>query len=189
MAPPERNPRGILFVGRLVEEKRVDLLLKAFKPVSERYPDARLTIVGSGPQRPELEKQLSGLQLNSVVRFAGAIYDPVELGKEFLRNSIFVLPGLGGLSINEAMFYGLAIVCSRGDGTERHLVRSDHNGVFFHEGDEKHLAGVLMNLLDDTDRLRQMGERSKEIIRCEVNINTVIAEYIRAFQYVVDPLD
>lgn len=185
MAPPERNPRGILFVGRLVEQKRVDLVLKAFKPISERYSDARLTIVGSGPLKSELEKQLIALQLDGVVRFAGAIYDPVNLGKEFLRNSIFVLPGLGGLSINEAMFYGLAVVCSRGDGTERHLVRSDHNGVFFREGDEMHLASVLMNLLADTDRLRRMGERSKEIIRSEVNIDTVVAEYVKAFQYAV----
>lgn len=187
MAPPERNPRGVLFVGRLVGEKRADLLLRAFKPVSERYPDAKLTIVGSGPKKAELEEQLFDLQLNRVAHFAGAIYDPIELGTEFLRNSIFVLPGLGGLSINEAMFYRLAIVCSRGDGTERHLVRSDRNGVFFREGSESDLTSALMNLLDDTDRLRLMGERSGEIIRSEVNIDTVIAEYVRAFQYAVDP--
>lgn len=184
-APPQRDARGVLFVGRLVEEKCADLLLRAFNAVSKQYPDVKLTIVGSGPEKENLEKLVAELQLDHAVRFAGAIYDPIELGRVFLSNAMFVLPGLGGLSINEAMFYGLAIVCSRGDGTERHLVRRGHNGAFFREGDEGDLTAVLMDLLRDTERLKVMGGHSKDIIQNEVNVHTVVSEYVRAFEYVV----
>jgi glycosyltransferase involved in cell wall biosynthesis len=185
-APPARKARGILFVGRLVEEKRAHLLIKAFKSVYDRFPDAELVIVGSGPQRHDLEDLVRHLRLERGVRFAGAIYDPVELGRAFASNSLFVLPGLGGLSINEAMFYGLAIVCSRGDGTEKYLVRAGHNGQFFKEDDEADLARILIQLLGSAHYLEHMGKRSKAIIEKEVNVHTVIAEYMKAFQYAIE---
>jgi glycosyltransferase involved in cell wall biosynthesis len=110
----------------------------------------------------------------------------VQLGKAFMSSSLFVLPGLGGLSINEAMFYGLAIVCAKADGTERFLVRENINGTFFEDGDENDLARVIVQTLSDVERLGLMGERSRSIIEQEVNIGTVVAEYMRAFRSVVN---
>lgn len=178
---PRRNPLGLLHIGRLVTEKRVDLLLDAMPIVREALPQAELVIVGDGPQRTALESQAIRLGLGDVVRFAGPVYDPMTLGRHFLSASVFVLPGLGGLSINEAMFYGMAIVCSSGDGTEKFLVREGYNGTFFRAGDRHSLGEAIVRLMSDPQELKRMGARSREIIEGEVNIRTVVEAYRNAF--------
>ena len=180
---PRRSPFRLLHVGRLVPEKGVDLLLKALSEVCSNVPQTELIVVGGGPEKERFEELTAQLDLARTVRFVGPLYDPVQLGREFMSSSIFVLPGLGGLSINEAMFYGQAVVCSVGDGTERHLVREGYNGAFFRENDSASLAAVLIRLLADPQELARMGERSRAIIDNEVNIHTVVAEYIRAIRY------
>jgi len=179
--PPLRKAQRLLHVGRLVAEKRVNLLLDAIPLVREKIPRAELVIVGDGPERSAFEEQAARLCIADAVRFAGPVYDPIELGRHFLSASVFVLPGLGGLSINEAMFYGLAIVCSSGDGTEKFLVREGHNGTFFRADDRQDLADAIIRLMSDRGELERMGARSREIIDGEVNITTVVHEYRRAF--------
>jgi len=182
-ARQERSLLRLLHVGRLVPQKRVDLLLEAFQDVRIRVPQAELVIVGGGPDQERLRDLAAALGVSDGVRFVGPVYDPLELGRHFLSSSIFVLPGLGGLSINEAMFYGLAVVCAGGDGTERYLVREGYNGAFFRENDAASLADALTRLLSDPAGLARMHERSRAIIDSEVNIHTVVAEYWRAFRY------
>jgi glycosyltransferase involved in cell wall biosynthesis len=178
---PQRGPYRLLHVGRLVASKRVDLLLQAMPRVCARIPDAELVIVGDGPEREAFEREAARLGISRAVRFMGAVYDPLELGRHFLSASLFVLPGLGGLSINEAMFYGLAIICASGDGTEKFLVREGYNGSFFRADDRTSLGDTIVRLLSDQQELKKMGARSREIIDREVNIGTVIREYRRAF--------
>jgi len=179
--PPHRRPQRLLHVGRLVNDKRVDLLLEAMPAVRDKLPHVELVVVGDGPQRAAFEALAAQLGLTSAVHFAGPIYDPLELGREFLRASVFVLPGLGGLSINEAMFYGLAIVCSSGDGTEKYLVREGENGTFFRTDDRQSLADAICRLMAKPEELLRMGARSRQIIDREVNIGTVVEAYRRAF--------
>ena len=181
--PPERRARRLLHVGRLVRDKRVDLLLDAMPMVLEKFPDAELIVVGDGPLRAEFEAQASRLGVDRAVRFLGAIYEPEELGRQYLSASIFVLPGLGGLSINEAMFYGLAVICSEGDGTEAFLVREGENGSYFRADDARSLGSALLKTMADPQRLQRMGVRSRDIVAQEVNIGTVIAEYRKALDY------
>jgi glycosyltransferase involved in cell wall biosynthesis len=178
---PVRHPCRLLHVGRLVAEKRVDLLLDAMPLVRARLPEAELVIVGDGPQRATFESQVARLGLAGAVRFVGPVYDPMVLGRHFLSASVFVLPGLGGLSINEAMFYGMAIVCSAGDGTEKFLVREGYNGTFFRTDDRDSLAEAILGLMADPQELKRMGARSRSIIEREVNIHTVIDAYRKAF--------
>lgn len=179
--PPGRHPQRLLHVGRLVAQKRVDLLLDAMPIVREKLPQAELVIVGDGPERAAFEIRAQRLGIADAVRFVGPIYDPIELGRHFLSASVFVLPGLGGLSINEAMFYGMAIVCSSGDGTEKFLVREGYNGTFFRTNDRNSLAEAIVKLMSDPQELQRMAARSREIIKREVNIHTVVEAYRKAF--------
>ena len=178
---PQRKARRLLHVGRLVEEKRVDLLLNAMPRVVAALPGSELVIVGDGPLRASFENLAEKLGIRESVQFTGPVYDPSELGRQFLSASLFVLPGLGGLSINEAMFYRLPIICAVGDGTERFLVRDGYNGSYFRPGDSVSLADAIIKLMSDAHELEQMGARSREIIDREVNIHTVVDAYRKAF--------
>lgn len=171
--------------------KRVDLLIDAFARLAGKYPDAELTVVGNGPELENLKQQTRRLNLTvadkdtpsapGCVRFTGAIYDPKELGACMHESMVYVLAGMGGLSINDAMTYGLPVVCSVCDGTERDLVADGRNGLFFRDGDVDSLTLTLDNLLASPERCRTMGQESERIIREQINLDTVAGRYLRAF--------
>lgn len=155
LLPP--SERRLLHIGRLVKWKRVDLLIEAFARTLTQYPDAELVIVGNGPELDNLKKQAASLGLplrskeeNGVdgrgcVRFIGAVYDPKELGAYMNEATVYVLAGMGGLSINDAMTYALPVVCSVCDSTERDLVTDGRNGLFFRDGDADSLTEKSFN--------------------------------------------
>jgi glycosyltransferase involved in cell wall biosynthesis len=178
------NPHRLLHVGRLVEWKRVDMLLRAFARLKEHFPDSELLIIGSGPEEEKLKKLVSELQLAASVNFLGGVYDQQLLGQYLLSSSLYVLAGMGGLSINDAMCFGLPILCSVGDGTEKVLVREGVNGRYFRDGDEDDLFEKIAWFFNHPEQAREMGRKSEEIIRMEVNIHTVINGYMDALNYV-----
>ena len=118
---PENDCR-VIHIGRLVKWKRVDLLMDAFSKVLPHFPDAELVIVGDGPEREALEKQARDLGIDSRVVFAGEIYDNSLIARYMLASSVYILAGMGGLSINDAMTFSLPVICSVCDGTEWDLV-------------------------------------------------------------------
>ncbi len=185
-APPilPKNDRRLIHVGRLVEWKRVDMLIRAFSRVKNDYPDAELLIIGYGPQEQDLKKLAIQLNVENDVKFVGGVYDPRLLGQYFLASSIYILAGMGGISINDAMCFGLPIICSVGDGTEKILVREEFNGKYFDEGSEDDLAEKIRYLFSRPQLREQMGINSTLIIRHEINIHTVIKGYIAAFKFV-----
>lgn len=191
LLPP--SERRLLHIGRLVKWKRVDLLIEAFARTLTQYPDAELVIVGNGPELDNLKKQAASLGLplrskeeNGVdgrgcVRFIGAVYDPKELGAYMNEATVYVLAGMGGLSINDAMTYALPVVCSVCDSTERDLVTDGQNGLFFRDGDADSLTEKILQLLASPQECRRMGQESERIIREQINIDTVSERYLKAF--------
>jgi len=176
-APSGRKPR-VLFVGRLQARKRVDLLLEACASLDPR-PD--LWIVGDGPALVDLQRQASRLHLEA--RFAGALHGP-SLESVFGRADLFVLPGTGGLAVQEAMAHGLPIIAAEGDGTQNDLVRPE-NGWLVPEGDLASLADALRQALREPSRLVEMGRASHRIVAEEVNIEAMVASFLRALAAVV----
>lgn len=179
------SERRLIHIGRLVKWKRVDLLIDAFAQIVERYPDAELVIVGNGPELDNLKQQADGLQLKDSVRFTGALYDPKVLGAYMNESTVYVLAGIGGLSINDAMTYGLPILCSVCDTTERDLVADGKNGYFFAEGSVDSLVEKIETLFASPERCREMGRESERIIREKINIETVSERFMRAFEKVM----
>lgn len=178
------NPYRLLHVGRLVKWKRVDMLLRAFAQVRKRFPTAELIIIGAGPEGDALKVLSCDLQLGTSVIFTGGVYDNRDLAQYFMASSLYVLAGMGGLSINEAMCFSLPVLCSVCDGTEKILVRDGVNGRYFRDGDEDDLVEKINWFFEYIELLPEMGLKSEQIIRNEVNINTVINGYLQALSFV-----
>jgi len=176
----------LIHVGRLVPWKRTDMLIRAFSSIKKKFSNLELLIVGEGPEESNLKKIVESLGLSSSVKFLGGIYDPHLLGRYLMASTVYVLAGMGGISINDAMIFGLPIICSICDGTEKKLVRDGFNGFYFKNGDERDLERKITYLLEHPVLARKMGARSTGIIENEININTVINGYLKAFAYVTD---
>lgn len=177
--------KRILHIGRLVAWKRVDLLLEAYGKVITQHPDAELTIVGDGPELASLRTQAERMKIQDKVRFVGGVYDPFELGRYMNESAVYVLAGMGGLSINDAMCYSMPVICSVCDGTERDLIEDGKNGFFFEEGNASDLAKKICTILEDPKLSKQMGQYSLDIIQNKININTVAQRYVDTFTQVL----
>jgi len=168
----------ILFVGRLQSRKRVDSLLRA---CAEMGSNPRLIIVGDGPERAALE--LLAKNIYPSAEFIGAKHG-AELNPYFAQADLFVLPGTGGLAIQEAMSHGLPVIVAKGDGTQDDLVR-EGNGWQIPPEDYGALVSAMKNALSDIARLRRMGQESFRIVSEEINIQKMVDVFVTALNSVV----
>jgi len=171
------QPR-ILFVGRLQRRKRVDFLLRACAEMPP--PEPRLVIVGDGPERRELESLAD--EVFPSAEFAGSRHGE-ELGPYFQRADLFVLPGTGGLAVQEAMANALPVIVAKGDGTQDDLVRAE-NGWQIPPEDYSALVAALKTAISDMPRLRRMGRASRRIVSDEINLEKMVGSFVRAIQSV-----
>ncbi|MBC7877412.1 MAG: glycosyltransferase [Anaerolineales bacterium] len=177
---PDRRPQTIdratiLFVGRLQARKRVDYLLRACAEIESK---PRLIIVGDGPERLSLESLAKDVYPST--EFIGSKHG-VELKPYFTEADLFVLPGTGGLAVQEAMSYGLPVIVARGDGTQDDLVR-EGNGWQINPERAAYgaLVSTMKNALSDIARLRRMGKESYRIVSEEINIQKMVDVFVRA---------
>jgi glycosyltransferase involved in cell wall biosynthesis len=166
----------LLFVGRLQGRKRVDALLRACAAMPE--PKPRLIIVGDGPERSTLERLAS--EVYPMASFAGAKHG-AELEPHYAEADLFVLPGTGGLAIQEAMAHGLPVIVAKGDGTQDDLVRVG-NGWQIAAGEDAALRDTLREALSDVGRLRRMGAESYRIVREEINLEKMVEAFVKALE-------
>jgi glycosyltransferase involved in cell wall biosynthesis len=168
----------ILFVGRLQARKRVDLLMRACAEI-ESQP--RLVIIGDGPERASLESLAR--EIYPGAEFIGTRHG-AELKPYFTEADLFVLPGTGGLAVQQAMGYGLPVVVAQGDGTQDDLVRKE-NGWQIPPDDFGALVSTMKEALSDSAHLRKMGEESYRIVKEEINIDKMVEIFVRALSLTV----
>ena len=163
----------ILFVGRLQARKRIDLLLRASAALGS---NPRLVIVGDGPERDAL--QALAKEIYPSAEFIGAKHG-ADLQPYFAEADLFVLPGTGGLAIQEAMSHGLPVIVAQGDGTQDDLVREE-NGWQIPPHNFDALLSTMKDALSDVARLRRMGEEAHRIVKEEINIEKMAETFMRA---------
>jgi len=164
--PRPRASRTILYSGRLVAVKRVDLLVRAFTLIAPDRPGWELAVIGDGPLRGELQG-LVPESLRPRVRWAGAVTDQTVLAGHYRAADVLVLPSdlePWGIVVTEAAAAGLALVTSRMVGAGEDLVVEGVNGRRFDAGDLTGLAAALREVTADQtiDRYRAA---SREVFR------------------------
>ena len=172
--PPVFNKRAtLLYVGRLQRRKRLDLLLLACASLPPEL-QPRLIIVGDGPERRELEG-LAG-EVYPSAKFAGSRFG-ADLMPFYAEADLFVLPGTGGLAVQEAMSHALPVIVAQGDGTQDDLVRPA-NGWQIPPDDLNSLAKTMEVALSDVPRLRKMGMESFRIVSEEINLERMVDVFV-----------
>ncbi len=170
----------LLFVGRLQVRKRVDTLLRALASLpAEKQP--RLVVVGDGPDRGRLERLSWEIYPRTI--FAGAKHG-AELEPYYYNADLFILPGTGGLAVQQAMAHSLPVIVGLADGTQGELVRSE-NGWILPDDSPQTLAGVIEEALADVNRLRQKGLASHRIVTDEINLETMVKTFTMAVESVL----
>lgn len=166
----------ILFCGTIIQPKRIDRLLHSFARITEQFPDTRLLIVGDGPYREQAEEIARTLGLTEQVIFTGAVWDAP--GAYFELADFFVLPGLGGLAICEAMAHQCPVISAPADGTEIDYIQPGVNGHLLKHGTEaemeQELASYMKKMLADPQAMETMGQAARDFILTTANTENYV---------------
>jgi glycosyltransferase involved in cell wall biosynthesis len=169
MGPPrETFGKRVLFVGRLTPEKGGALLLEAFAQVFAAHPEARLTVVGDGPERPALEARAQALGVAEAVTFAGA-RNQLQVAAHMAEADMLVLPSFAEgvpVVLMEAMAAGLPTIASRVAGVSE-LVHDEETGFVIPPGDLETLANRLSRLMSNPNLCRNMGASGRAVVEAD----------------------
>lgn len=146
LAIDDRGP-VFLFVGRLEPIKGIDLLLSAFGELDPSV-EARLVIVGDGTQRREVEK---AMERDTRIVYRGRL-ESQALWAQFVAADALIAPSRSdawGLSVNEALTAGLAVVMSDAFGCADDLIRPEENALVVPAGSQVAVSEVLKRLSSD----------------------------------------
>lgn len=159
--PNAVRDRDLIFVGRLVSEKGVDVLLEALARLRGGGLTPSLTIVGSGPEESGLKAQAAELGLSEQVRFAGPKRG-AQLAAELNRHRILAVPSrcneTFGVVALEGMACGCVVVGSEGGGLRDAI---GPGGVTYPNGDAGGLAKALTSLITSPQQGEMYRHRAR----------------------------
>lgn len=165
LQPFNKRDNKIAFVGRFViQQKRQDIMVEAFKKVHSIHKELKLVFYGDGEDMPIIRKMVAQYNLSDNVIFAGKV-DNVQ--KHILSAKMFVLTSdFEGIpnALIEAMSAGLPVIstdCSPGGA--RLLIKNNKNGLIVPTGDANSIADSILFLLDNSELADQYGAEAKKI--------------------------
>jgi glycosyltransferase involved in cell wall biosynthesis len=180
------DPVTIVFIGRLHPQKALDVLLKAFHQVIDIRPNLnwRLSLIGEGSLRKDLEKLSDQLGIKALVKFRGAVDN---VSDHLTQADIFVLPSRAeGMSnaMLEAMAYGLPCVASS-ISANKDLIENGEQGLLVEPGNPSDLAEAITRLAGD-DKLRQKcGKMSVKMIKANYELTAIAKKYVQNYQHLL----
>lgn len=174
------NKFTFINVARQDENKNQVSIVRAFKKINTQYPNTKLILAGDGPSHKELVDLVSRLDLDKKVDLPGMINNSKEyyaIADVYIQASHReALP----LSVLEAMSAGLPILATNVGGLKDVVI---DNGYLF-EDNEEALLNSMQRIITNTDKLKQMGDKSKEIV-CEYTSEKMAEKYMEIYDRMV----
>lgn len=173
----ENGEYRLLSVGRLVEKKGMDILIKAFSKVHQAYPHARLTIVGEGVERSRLKRLIRTYKLERFVTMKGAlrrrgVREEMEACHLFVNASRTAKDGnQEGIPnvIIESMAIGRPVVSTYHAGIPE-LVDHEQSGFLVEEGSVNQLADMMLHALSQYDRWPEIVSNARVKVETDHDI-------------------
>jgi colanic acid/amylovoran biosynthesis glycosyltransferase len=173
-APPPPDPPRLLYVGRLVPRKGLDVLLRAFADLRERLPDVVLDVIGEGPHRAQYEQIAVDLVASGAVRFLGS-GDRRHVLAALRRAHVLVVPSRtmpsgevegSPVIVKEALAVGVPVVATSSGGLPE-VVPPVYRDELVPEDDETALAEQLRQVLTDDGSWRERARIGRQWVEQE----------------------
>jgi glycosyltransferase involved in cell wall biosynthesis len=179
------RPFTVGWIGRMTGIKRTDDVLLAFKSLRERGIDARLCLVGDGPDRNEVERRAHELGVMRETLFLG--YQE-QVASFFAAFDVFVLPSANeGTPVTaiEALAAGKPVVATRVGGIPD-VVRDGEDGFLVAPGDVEALADRLAELATDDALRERMGEAARARVRERYSVERLVDDVDRLYRSLLE---
>lgn len=176
-----------VYVGRLLEDKQVDLLIKAFGIFCGETGNGRLTIIGDGPERKNLEALAH--KTEGKIIFAGEIIDEETSGKWIYVSDAFVMPGRLGLSVVHSFCFGTPVISQKKDdfyhGEGIGYIKDGFNGLLALDGNTVDLAEKMKLIAEDSQLSDRMRKNALDTIVNECSVDRMISGFEEAIDFVL----
>ncbi len=179
--PKSNDFPSLVFCGRFVEAKRLDILIEAFKIVQKKIPNARLILVGDGAERSKVNNIVESLHLSQYVEITGYVKNS-QISDYLSKASIFVSSSSFEGTPNtllEAMAAGLPIVATKVGGIPD-IITDGENGLLVQPCDVDALAEAIILLLSDKVSAKKLGSNARKKASA-FEIKEVMRKYIELF--------
>lgn len=177
-----RAPLTYAYVGRLVSEKGLHLLVEAGRRLGAAGCAFRLKFIGDGPERSRLEQQVETLGLRSQVTFTGYLRG-VELESALRDVAAVAMPSIweetAGLSAMEHMMRGRLVIASDAGGLAEVV---DGVGLKFASGDTAGLTSCLQRVVDDPSLVEKLGKKARDRALRYFSQPRMIAEHLALYR-------
>jgi glycogen synthase len=172
--------KQLVFVGRMVSDKGVDLLLSALKMCRDKGKIYSLTLVGDGPEKPNIISLIKQLDLNNQVTMRGILRGE-ELVSELNQHKVLVVPSRWeepfGIVALEGMACGCRVVCSSGGGLPEVVGKF---GITFKNNDDKELALCIERAMEDYESYQENIGEVNEYLKSRT-LKTISGVYLDVF--------
>lgn len=174
----------VMYCGRLALGKGLAHLIEAFGLVAHDFPEAMVVLVGDGPVRAELERQVNQVGLHpSKVKFVGRV-NPKEVCDWLKIADIFTLVSFSegfACALAEAMSAGLPCVVSD-IPANRQLIDNGKHGFLTPVGDAEAISGAIIQLLENAGLRQRMGEAARQSIQDNYSTDKICDRYELLFR-------
>ena len=165
-SPAVDTERYVLAVGRVVEKKGFDLLIRAWARISSDQPDVELVIAGDGPALPELRRLAETLGVSSRVRFFGRASRD-QVAALMISAEAFVMPSRlepFGIVILEAWRAGAAVICTNRGGPPE-FVENGRTGMLVDPFDQEDMAATIDRVLASSTLRKLLSANGSEQVK------------------------
>lgn len=178
----------VVSVGRLVDYKGFDVLIRACGRLRDSGRPVSCLIVGEGPERAALEALIGRLRLESLVKLEGGRRQR-EVADRIARADLFVLACVAGrdglqdgipIVLMEAMALGVPVISTRLSGIPE-LVIDNRTGLLTSPGDDSHLASAMERLLSDPALADQLRKQGREFVEKEFDLDRSVSQLCAEF--------
>lgn len=151
---PSSQKSDIIYAGRLIEHKNIDILIYAISHLKEKYPNIKCFIVGKGPEEDKLKKLVSNLQLNKNIIFYDFLENYSDLYALMKSSKVFAFPstreGFGIVAL-EANASGIPVITiDHEDNASKDLIKEGQNGEIV-KLNEKEIVEKIIKYLSVTN--------------------------------------
>lgn len=166
-----------VYTGRLHSDKGLLDLVNAWRPIAERWPAARLWLVGEGPQREDLFRRISDLDLKYRICLPGAFDDTEDV---LQAADMFILPSYSegmSLSLLEAMAAGVPVIASDIAGN-RALVAHEQSGLLVPPRDVRGFTSAIARLLEQPSLRISLGSQARQEVQDKYSLAKMGREHL-----------
>ncbi len=177
---------AIGFMGRIVQAKRIDILLTSFAAFHQTHPESILVLAGDGDQRTAMQALAQSLNIADSVLWLGFVQD---IPRMLAGLDIFVQPSVNeglSLSLLEALAAEKAVIATDVGGTAE-VLDHNRNGLLIPAGSPKALSAALAQMASQPDQASDFARNGRAYVERHFNLQQMITSYDRLYHAAISP--